>query len=130
MSFNSELIGTDRTTTIDAYCARDTEMNSSVDQVPNYLKKLAYYNIDSVTEHENFMNSILKKIVCIKHEKMTIGDIMATIKNSPDHDLFEKNLNYRITRAVQLSKHIDTQSTDYSAFYNDLTLEELVYLGY
>jgi hypothetical protein len=128
MTFNHELIGIDRNITIQSYCERDAKMNISSNQIPVYLKKLGYYNINAAMENNNFLNNMLKKNISMTNQN--INDIIDNIKNSNDYDDFKNNLNHRLMRAIQLSTHINNTTNDNFAFYNDLTLDELVCLGY
>ena len=121
MTSNHELIGVDRNMTIQLYCERDAKMNISSNQIPLYLKKLGYYNINVVMENKTFLNNMLKKNVSMTNQN---------IKNSNAYEHFKKNLNHRLMRAIQLSTHINNTTNDNFAFYNDLTLDELDCLGY
>lgn len=114
---------------VNYYYSRDKDMNiNNNTTIIKALKKLKYYNIDVNNElrhsnieklvnkisnelNNNFESSILNK---------TIQELMI---NEPD-----PSLNFRLIRSVELNNYINKEDT--LDFYNNLSCDELEYLGY
>jgi hypothetical protein len=132
-TFEVELVGLDKTNTVNAYYARDLSMNlNNSNVIVNYLRKLGYYNINSNTEEETYIKG--KIITWIKTSSYcnllntNLSNLVSEIRASQDFALFSNRLNLRLERSVQLSHFINTNDT--YDFYSALTLEELNTLGY
>ena len=132
-NFEVELVGLDKTNTVNAYYARDLSMNlNNSNMIVNYLRKLGYYNINSNTEEETYIRG--KIITWIKTSSYSnllntnFSNEVSEIRASQDFALFTNRLNLRLERSAQLSHYIDTN--DIYDFYSALTLEELNTIGY
>ena len=129
MNSDNNLIGNDRLTTVNAYYLRNLEMNiNNNNNIIKSLKKLGYYNLDVEEEYKRYyIDTLFKKI---DNELSNNWD--SSIKNKTINDLMSDNidpsLTSRIDRSNILSKYLNKDDT--LDFYNDLTLEELNYLGY
>ena len=123
------LIGIDRLNTVNAYYHRDNVLNvNNNENIIKCLKKLDYYNLNIDIEiRKNYIDTLLKKI---GNELSTNWD--SSIKNKTINELIvyeiDQLLVNKIDRSNYLSKYLD--KNDLFDFYNDLTLEELQYLGY
>ena len=133
MIFENDLIGLDKTSTINAYYARDINMNINNSQnIVHSLKKLGFCEIDMITEEHLYVKN---KVICwIKSSaylnlvNTNLSDIISEIRNSNDFRQFKDHLIRRIRRTEELNIHINDADT-YN-FYSRLTLEELNHLGY
>ena len=101
-------------------------------QIINYIKKLNYYNINSIEENKEY---IITKLVQLISEKLyqdwesnikihSINKLIEIIKNTQEYKDFVQNLNYKINRAFILSKFLKPEENTFN-FYNALTLDEL-----
>ena len=132
-TFESELVGLDKTNTINAYYSRDLAtglFNSNI--IVSALKKLGYYSINYNEEEEIFIKS--KIIAWIKTSdyltivNTNISNLITTIKSTQDYTQFSNRINQRIQRFNDLNQYINIIDT--YDFYSSLTLEELNHLGY
>jgi len=129
-SLDHNLIGIDHSTTVNIYYLRDVQMNNNNNEtIINALKKLGYYNIDSVLIDHQINNLLLK----IKNELN--NDFHSSIRNKTlneiitnEYNMNEPQFSRRIERSNLLSHCLSKNDT--LDFYNSLTLEELLYLGY
>ena len=131
------LIGIDYNHTVMAYITRDKVMQLIPnEQILNSLQKLGYYNVNFIDESKNFIiDNVCKKIkmdltnnweASVKYEQLY--NIMEEFKETDTFKSFVNKLNFRLGRALELSKFINSDNNE--QFYNALTLEELNYLGY
>ncbi len=126
-TINNALIGIEKDYTVQAYIARDKSMNFNPnEQIIFSLSKLGYYNINAQYEINKFLNN--KLFILPLDTTKTINEIYDTIMTTNEYKTFIDNLNNNIGRSFYLSKYID--SSDLEGFYNDLTLEELSYIGW
>jgi hypothetical protein len=134
---NEALIGIDFNTTVNAYLVRDKLMNiNSNDHVIHCLQKLGYFNLNMPVEIQKFLvNQTTKKIQLSLTDDMdstyrykTVDQIMEEVKNSNEFSDFMKKLNHRFSKALNLSVFLKNPNME--KFYNSLSLEELVHLGY
>lgn len=129
-SFDHNLIGIDHNTTVNIYYLRDVQMNiNNNETIINSLKKLGYYNIESVLINHQINNVLLK----IKNELSNNfqSSIRSKTLNEIITDEYNEHANLfseRIERTNILSKFLTKNDT--LDFYNSLTLEELSFLGY
>lgn len=129
MNFDKNLIGIDQLNTAYAYYDRDCKMHlNSNNNIRKSLKKLGYYNLNKDNEDKKlYINTLSKKINELDDNwKSTIKD--KTINDFLPYNDANESLMNRFERSRVLSKHLDKKDT--LEFYNDLTLEELEYLGY
>ena len=115
---------------VQIYYDRDKHMNiNNNNHIHKSLRKLGYYNINKDDEDKKlYIDQLSKKII-----NEFDNDWKVTIKNKTINDFLPFNdvnpsLTNRIERSIILSKHLDKDDT--LEFYNDLTQEELEYLGY
>ena len=131
------LIGIDYNHIVMSYVTRDKVMHLIPnEQILHSLQKLGYYNVNFVDESKNFIiDNVCKKIkmdltnnwdAMIKNEQLF--NIIEEFKETNTFKDFLNKLNFRLGRAVVLSKFIN--SNDNEKFYNALTLEELSHIGY
>ena len=134
---NESLIGIDFNTTVNAYILRDKLMNINANEhVMHCLQKLGYFNLNMPEEIQKFLvNQTITKIQLALTDSMdstyrykTIDQVMEEIKNSNEFSDFMNKLNHRFSKALNLSVFL--KNTNMDKFYNALSLEELVYLGY
>jgi hypothetical protein len=101
-------------------------------QIMSYIKKLNYYNINSIEENKEY---IITKLVQLVSEELykdwesnikihSINELIEVIKNTQEYKDFVLNLNYKINRAFILSKFLKPEENTFN-FYNALTLDEL-----
>ena len=131
--FENDLIGLDRTNTINAYYTRDISMNiNNTKQITDCCKKLGYFCIDEEDEEKAYIKSKIIEYVKSNIYQDTIranlSDVISGIKDGEDYEKFKKSLSQRIQRSNELYVH--KNDTDTYNFYSSLTLEELIYLGY
>ena len=126
------LIGINKEHTVKCYYKRDNEMGINTNnQIIESMKKLGYYNIDSVMATKNYILNSVTKIIAKDMDAVrnnTVDNLISKVKNSMDYSIFITILNHKINRAVQLTKFI-SQNDTYD-FYNTLTIDELSFLGY
>ncbi len=141
-TFEEELVGLDKTNTINAYYARDLAMDltnltnlnnlNNSNLIVNYLRKLGYYNINFKTEEEAYIKGkIITLIKTLSYSALlntNFSNLISEIRASEEFALFSNRLNQRLERSTQLSRFINTNDT--YDFYLALTLEELNSLGY
>jgi hypothetical protein len=130
---NEDLIGKDYVYTIQAYYMRDKQFDTNnTDQIINSIKKLGYYNINIIKESDSYCMKKLGNILSSKFNSdimsKTIDSIMIQIKNSDDYKNFQLKLNKRLERSIILSKYLHHNDT--LDFYKNLTLDELIMIGY
>ena len=119
----------DHQTLVNMYYSRDQEMNiNNSDTILKALVKLQYYNINVEAELNKYkLDKLLTKI---RNELESNWD--SSIKNKTLNEIFTNDtsteLTYRIERANALSSFLNKNDT--LDFYNSLTIDELVYLGY
>jgi len=126
----------DHQSTVNSYYNRDITLNiNNNNTIIKSLKKLQYYNIDLDTEIKNItLNLLLKKISDVLKSNWNSG-----IKNKTINNLLSDNVRIlydseyislmnRHNRALQLFRHVN--SSDTFDFYNDLSMDELNYLGF
>lgn len=129
-SFDHNLIGVDHNTTINIYYLRDIQMNRNNNEtIIKALRKLGYYNIDSEFINHQINNVLLK----IKNE--LTNNFHSSIRNKTideiitnEYEFCQQHFVTKIERSNQLSEFL-TKNDTYE-FYNNLTLDELSYLGY
>lgn len=118
-----------RVNMVNMYYLRDIELNlNNQDTIRKALQKLGYYNIDIQTE---LFNSYLEALITkIRNELTSNRDSPIRNKTINEIMVYESNpaLMYRFERANILAPFLT--HTDTFDFYNNLTLEELNYLGY
>jgi hypothetical protein len=128
----------DKDTFVSSLYQRDLIKNyNNQEQIINCLKKLNYYTIDLHLEQKKFILNFLNNILSYELTKnwdsniknKSINELIEYIKNTSDYQRFDYNLNYRIGRAINLSKYISTQNSTFN-FYNDLSIDELTQLDY
>jgi hypothetical protein len=94
---------------------------------PNYEKNISVVNLDLIDENE--MKILCNEFInlCDKKNKnkmdFTINEINLFIKNTNTYKFLVKELNFKLKRAVMLSKY--TNDTKAKKIINDLTLNEL-----
>jgi len=126
---NSDTENNDHPYIVNLYYLRDIEMNlNNSETINTALVKLGYYNIDVQSEINKFLlESLITKIT---NELKDNWD--SPIKNKTLNELLTNELNplliERIERWNTLSKYLTKNDT--FDFYNNLTLNELNYLGY
>ena len=118
-----------RVNMVNIYYLRDIELNlNNQDTIRKALQKLRYYNIDIQTE---LFNSYLEALITKIRNELT-SNRNSPIRNKTINEIivYESNqaLMYRFERANTLSPFLT--HTDTFEFYNNLTLEEIYYLGY
>ena len=124
---NTVLIGIEKDYTVQAYLKRDKSMNLIPnEQIIYSLSKLGYYNINVQFEINKFLNNKLFNLPL--DTSKTIDEIYQDIMKTDEYTKFWNNLNTNIGRSMCLSKYID--SSDIEGFYNDLTIDELNYIGW
>jgi hypothetical protein len=129
---NQSLIGIDHKHTVNAYVLRDKLMNLNPStQIKNSMNKLGYMNVNFHEESTNFlihftMQNLKTSFMNVK--KMTNENYMETLKETIEYKNFANTLNKRMKRSIELSNFVD--STNNEGFYNSLTLEELIFIGY
>lgn len=123
------------TSIVKIYLKRDEAM--AIDpkqQIMWALEKLGYLNINATLAKKNaFVDCITEKVRSLMMDDVvpTNEEIKEHIKNVgtfTEYKKVEADLDRKIERAVQLSKFIG--STDIAGFYNALTYDELMNLGY
>jgi hypothetical protein len=115
------------------YYLRDKNMGANNSKtILDSMKKLGYYNIDSKTREETFIkNQILGYLKGKSYEEFTTSNLIfltESIKHSEDFLKYKKRILLDIERSKELSKYLE--ETDTQKFYQNLTIEELNYLGY
>jgi len=119
----------DRQTLINLYYSRDLEMDiNNTQTIINALSKLGYYNINTQTELYNFyLESLITKI---KNEFKNSWS--SSIRNKTINELLTINSNPALMARIERSHNLSCFLTaiDTFEFYNNLTLEELNYIGY
>lgn len=124
---NAALIGIEKDYTVQAYLKRDKSMNLIPnEQILYSLSKLGYYNINVQYQINKFLNNKLFHLPL--DTSKTIDEIYQEIMKTDEYTIFWNNLNKSIGRAMCLSKYIN--SSDIEGFYNDLTIDELNYIGW
>ena len=127
MNSNQEI--NDHRIIVNSYYSRDVEMNLNNQQtIIKALTKLRYYNIDIQSELNNFyLESLITKIT---NELKTNWD--SSIKDKTLNEIMTcescPSLIHRFERGQELSRFLTKDDT--FDFYNNLTLDELGYLGY
>lgn len=132
-TFEAELIGLDKTNTVNAYYARDLAMGlSNSNNIVSNIKKLGYWNLNANTEEESYIKGKIISWIGSQEYSNIINtnllNLVSEIKSSPEFALFSDRLNRRLERSNTLMAYID--STDTYDFYSSLTLEELNSIGY
>lgn len=130
---NKDFIGVDYDSTVYAYIQRDINLNLNFEeQIKKHMKKLSYYDVN----YDDLMkkNYIIKLNDKIKDELQkdlyssirlkTLEEIINDIDFSQLHDYTTNAMK----RKNELDKFIGTNNI--REFYNSLTLQELIYLGY
>jgi len=119
----------DHQTLVNMYYSRDVEMNiNNSNTIHKALIKLKYYNINIEDEINKFkLEKLLNKI---RNELESNWD--SSIKNKTLNEIFTNEtspeLIHRIERADALSTYLTKEDT--FDFYNSLSIDELIYLGY
>ena len=134
---DESLLGVDKKYTIDAYIIRDNLSNINTNErIIHYLQKLGYFNINKSNEIDNFLVkqttkiiqcSLLDNIESIYRYK-TVDQIMKEFKKTNEFNRFMIHLNERFLRYQTLNTFLE--NPDMNQFYNSLSLDELIYLGY
>jgi hypothetical protein len=129
-------ISFDHQTTVNSYYNRDIMLNiNNNNTIIKALQKLHYYNIDLDSEIRNITIDLLLKKISDELK----SNWNSEIKNKTINDLLSNNdrvlsdneyiqLISRYNRSLVLSRHINSSNT--VDLYNDLTLDELNYLGF
>jgi hypothetical protein len=132
-SWNLNLVGLDKSNTINAYYARDLAMGlSNSNTVVSHLKKLGYWDLNATVKEQSYIKNKISH--WIKTHEYTdivnvgVPNLVTEIRASQDYTLFTNRLNQRLERANQLVAYINNSNT--YEFYSALTLEELNTLGY
>lgn len=123
---------------VNAYLERDIELNldSPENRVKN-LNKLGY-TIEKINEYKNkkqqeyIMNYVANRYNEYIHNNfeigyMNFGEIINNYENSQEYQRVEQRCNEKLQRYNVLSQYIDGTNFD---FYNALTRDELIYLGW
>ena len=131
--FENDLIGLDRTNTINAYYTRDISMNiNNTKQITDCCKKLGYFCINEEDEEKAYIKSKIIEYVKLNIYtdtiKANLSDVVSGIREGVDYEKFKNWLSERIQRSNELCVY--KNDTDTHNFYSSLTLEELIYLGY
>lgn len=132
-TFEEELVGLDKTNTVNAYYARDLSMNlNNSNIIITHLKKLGYYNINFNVEEETYIKAkIIRWIKTSSYSDLlntNLNNLISEIRASAEFAQFTNRFNLRLERSNELSHYINNNDT--YDFYSKLTLEELNSLGY
>lgn len=115
----------ERDETIQLYIDRDIKMNlNNNEQLRFSINKLSIQ--DKETCLKNMLINILNKTKIINMDNFI--DTVTNIINSQEYIKFSESIDEKINRSNELQQFInDIDSTN---FYNFLTYDELLYLGY
>jgi HSP20 family molecular chaperone IbpA len=128
MSNNNELVN--------MYVQRDLDMNiNPTEQIRNCMKKLGYLNINVIDETKVFLlGKYFKNLkINIDENKENVNfnienQLSQLSKEDKEYTIFRNYVNNKIKRSFELSSFLD--STNIEKFYNSLTYDELIYIGY
>jgi hypothetical protein len=128
MSNNSELVN--------MYVKRDLDMNiNPTNQIRNCVKKLGYLNINVIDETKVFLlDKYFKNLkIDVEENKESANfkienQLSQLSKEDKEYTIFRNYINNKIKRSFELSSFLD--STNIQKFYNSLTYDELIYIGY
>jgi len=113
---------------VNMYITRDKRMNIEPKKaIIDHLEKLGYLYIDIQNEITAFIKFNYKKNIDSLNF-ISYNDYNDAFINSPKYDEFKSSIQNRINRSVKLSSFNGT--TLIEDFYNNCTVDELLYLGY
>lgn len=130
---NKDFIGVDYDSTVYAYIQRDINLNVNFEeQIKKHMKKLCYYDVN--------YDDLMKKNYIIKVTDKIKGELQKDLNSSIRQKTLEEiindidfsQVNDYITNAMKRKNELDKfiGTNNIREFYNSLTLQELIYLGY
>jgi hypothetical protein len=134
--FDEKLIGVDINHTINAYYNRDIKYDiNNINTIIEHLQKLGYWNFSFTNEKEKFVRNKLIDFVKNTHYNNlnnNLYNVINEIETSDDFISFHNNLLKRQTRSTQITDFMSNSVSNINTldFYNMLTLDELIYIGY